>query len=135
MSEAGRAVMRHGREISEGEGIRQWPVFLEAFLQITSLHVMKSPRVSTVMSGEDSAFGVGLQSKGIAAAFGEDFEAAALRMITPNKLAHGVQERLPIQSGTHHMPGDGAALRRVKPAVRTPAQTVCHGVRVLQAES
>ncbi len=40
-----------------------------------------------------------------------------------------------IEPWPQYMPGDGAPLRRVQPAVRPPTETIHHRVRVFQAEA
>ncbi len=87
------------------------------------------------MTGKNAAFYVNLAPEGVAAAFGENFEAFGFGMISPDLLAHSIGYWFLIQSRAHHLRGDRAALTSIKPPVRTPAQTVHHRMRVLQAES
>ncbi len=124
----------HGREIAEGEGVRQRPVLAEALLQIGALDVVKAARVAAVVAGEDAALRVDLQAEGVAAALGEDFVAARLRVIAPDELAHRVDRRL-LAAVVLDVAGDGAALAGVQPAVRPPLQAVGAGVGVFQAEA
>ena len=63
------AVVGHCREVPEGIGVGERPVFLEALLQIGSLLVVEAPRVSTIVAGEDSPAVVDLAAEGIASAF------------------------------------------------------------------
>ena len=63
------AVVGHRREVPEGIGVGERPVFLEALLQIGSLLVVEAPRVSTIVAGEDSPAVVDLAAEGIASAF------------------------------------------------------------------
>ena len=61
--------MGHRREVPEGIGVGERPVFLEALLQIGSLLVVEAPRVSTIVAGENSPAVVDLAAEGIASAF------------------------------------------------------------------
>ena len=59
---------------------------------------METAGVAAVVSREDAAFGIDLATEGVATPFGEDFESARLRMITPDELPHRAQKRLGLKS-------------------------------------
>src|SRR5204863_8683788 len=126
---------------------------LPAFLKIAALHVMKAPGVTAVVAGVDPAFGIDLQTVGVAAPFCEYLIAPRGWMITPDVLAHGLHGlrvllekfflnlrpvvpgwRSALAAGNENGGTDGAALGAVEPAVGPPAQAVGDGVRVLQSE-
>src|SRR5262245_18003506 len=95
----------------------------EPFLEIRPLHIVKAARIAAVMPREQPALGIDLDAESVAAAFSEDFIAPALGMITPDELTQRVHRRL-IDNGTDDIAADGAALRRVQPAVGPPLQAV-----------
>src|SRR5207237_1830417 len=97
VGEAGCIVVRHRWKITEREWIRERSMFLETFLKITPLHVMKPERVASIMAGKDASFGIRIAAKGIAAAFGKHFKPPGLRMIQADKLSHRVQQRIIVQ--------------------------------------
>src|SRR5439155_8437542 len=123
----------HLRKVTEGIGIGELTVLLEAFAQIRPLQVMKATGVAAVVAGENPALVVDLDPERVAAALGEDFVAMGFGMITPDVLA--LRRDKIRRARAAHVCRYGAALGGVEPAVGSPAQTVHHRVRVLQAEA
>src|SRR5215471_277293 len=115
--------MLHGWEVAEGVGVGQRAVLAEALLQIGALDVVEAARVAAVVAGEDTALAVDLQTESVAAALGEDFIAARLRMVAPDELAHRMHRRL-LAAVTPDMARDGAALTGIQPTVRPPLQAI-----------
>src|SRR5205823_4992852 len=112
-------------------------VLLETFLLVGALRIIKAARVAAVVSGKSAALRIHLETKRVAAAFGEYFKAFRLGMISPNELAQKMNR---FGVGTVHAGPDNissgcAAARAIKPSVRTPAQTVGDGMRVFQTEA
>ena len=110
------------------------PVLGKTFLEVASLDVMKTTCVATVVTGVDTALGIDLEPKGIAAPLGKDFVAALLRVVSPDQLADRIN-RLVLAAIAPDMSRDSAALGSVQPAIGSPSQTVRDRVRVFHAEA
>ena len=132
--EARHLVVWHGVEITKRIRVAQRPVLAESLPQVAALHVVKPPGVAAVVSGVDPTLCIELHAEGVAAALREHLISTCLRVIPPDVLAHG-KNLILIETGPGHLGRHRAALRRVEPAVRPPAQAIDHRVRVLQPES
>ena len=129
--EARHLVVWHRIKVTKRIRVAQRPVLAEALPQVAALHVVKPPGVTTVVSGVDPPLRIELHAEGVAAALREHLIAACLRVVPPDVLAHG-KNLILVKTGSGHLGCHRAALRRVEPAVRSPAQAVDHRVRVLQ---
>ena len=125
--------MWHRIKVTKRIRVAQRPVLAEALPQVAALHVVKPTGVTTVVSGVDPPLRIELHAEGVAAALREHLIAACLRVVPPDVLAHG-KNLILVKTGSGHLGCHRAALRRVEPAVRPPAQAVDHRVRVLQPE-
>ena len=109
-------------------------MLVEALAIISPLNVVKTACVAAVVAGKRAAASVELQAEGIAAALGEDLIFVLFRVIPPDQLP-GCVQRLVLRSRPRHVASHGAALSRIEPAIRSPAQTVDHRMRVFQAKA
>ncbi len=134
--ESGHAVVLHGGEVAKGVGVRERSMLVEAFLEIGPLHVVKSPRVASVVSREDASLGVDLHAERVAAPLGKDLVASGFGVIAPDQLPHRVHRLLAlVEARARHVAGHRRSLGRVDPAVGTPAQAVHNRVRVFQTKA
>ena len=69
VGEPRNAVVGHRREVTEGVGIGEGSVFLEALLQIGALLIVEAPRVSAIVARENPPEVVDFAAEGVAAAF------------------------------------------------------------------
>src|SRR5579864_4799823 len=102
---------------------------------VATLDVIEAAVLAPVRAGKCPPNIVKLQSKRIAAAFGEDFKHVLFRMITPNGLAQEIGCLRLLFDFDLDLRGTGAALGAVNPAVRSPFEIAGHGVRVFEAEA
>ena len=137
--EARDAVVGHGREVSEGVGIRQRSVLLEPLLQVGSLLVVEAPRVAAVVAREEASAVVDLATEGVAPTLREHLIDPAFGMVAPEVLALRIQglgiRRLPVGPVDPHIAGHRATLGSIQPSVGAPAQRVGHAVGILEPEA
>ena len=107
-------VMFHGLEIAERIRIVQRPVLAESFDVIGPLHVM-AQGLGRVAAGKQVAETIEIDAPGIAAPLGKELELFGARMIPPNPL---------LELDAADFGRDGASLRSVQPAVRSPRQRI-----------
>lgn len=87
MGEAFHLVMVHLGEVTEGVGVGEFAVLLEAFLEVGALGVVEAAGIAAVVAGEDSACVIHFYAEGIAATFREDFIAAGFGLVAPDVLS------------------------------------------------
>ena len=106
------------------------------FQIVAALDVVPASRFPAIVAGVEAALGVDLETKSVAAPFGENLVGARLGMIAPDHAAFEVDPRRVrwVESGPCDAAGSRAALRAVKPAVHAPHQPVGDRVRVFESK-
>ena len=139
VGEPRNAVVGHRRKITEGVGIGEGSVFLEAFLKIGALLIVEAPRVSAVVARENPPAVIDLAAEGVPAAFREHFVHPPLGMVAPDVLTLRIVglgiERFSVGPMDPNVGRHRAALCPVEPSVGTPAQRIGHAMGVLQTEA
>src|SRR5688500_8246107 len=121
------AFVWHVREKAVRVRIRERPMLAPAFDVVAALHEVEAALFAPIRAGEQSSFAVDFNRERVPTTFGEQFELLCARMISPNRLTK--------KSDAANSRCTGATLRAIKPAVRSPSETICDGVRVLQSEA
>src|SRR5688572_3413352 len=110
-------------------------MLFETLLQISTSNVVESARVPAVMSGKNPGLIIDLKAKRVASALREDFEKALLGVIPPDPLPHHSRDRFLVQTWPRNGRCHRASVRSVKPAIRSPTQTVGDRMGVLEPET
>src|SRR5439155_14615752 len=114
-----KILVRHVLEVTVGVRVVQRAVLLKPLDVITALDLVEH-RVAAPVGGRDSvAVRVEVEAPGVAAALREQLEFLRDRMIAPNAL---------LKLDTANLGRHRAALRPIKPAVRSPLERVGDGV-------
>src|SRR5262245_24221775 len=105
----------HHRQLAERVWIARRAVLARIHalhLVATALNVMPATRPAAVMAGVEAALCVHLEAEGVAAALGEDFKGACLRMVSPHHAAFEINsgEIRRVKAGTGNATGSCAAL-------------------------
>src|SRR6266566_5994336 len=98
-------------EVTVGMRIVQCAVFAKVLYIIAALHLVQQFALLEIRPRQDFAVFVKIQPPGITAAFGEQFELFRAGMITPDAL---------LELDAANVRRHRAALRSVKPAIRSP---------------
>ena len=116
MGEALDRVMEHWEQVPVAIGIREAPVFGEAFAVVSTLVVMEASSIAAVVTGEDFALVVERDTESVTATFGEYFVLACLWVVSPDGLPETLDWFFGGTVGAN-CSADGRALSAVEPAV------------------
>src|SRR2546430_1584733 len=101
-------------EVAVGVRVVQFSMLAEILNIVSSLHHVQHLLVE-IGSGKNLALIVEIQTPGISATFGKKFEGMRQGMIAPNTL---------LKLEAADLCRDGAALRAIQPAVRSPGKRI-----------
>src|SRR4051812_30248423 len=128
MREAIDIRMAHRFEITERVWIGERPMLFEPLLFVGALRIIKAACVAAVVTGKRATLRIHLETKRVAAAFGENFKTFRRGMVPPDQLTEemhrfGVRT---IHARANNVASGCAAAGAIKPAIRSPAQAVRH---------